>query len=180
MKPVLQTPELKTERLRLRAHEMRDLDSFWAFYQSPRAVYMDRPQDRTQLWSGVASETGSWQLAGWGGWMVETRDGETIGQVAVTHPPHFAELELGWLMFDGFEGQGYAFEAATAARDFAFGAMGAETLVSYIHRDNARSIALAKRLGAVLDPAAACHDADDVVYRHPAPEQTDGGMEAYA
>jgi RimJ/RimL family protein N-acetyltransferase len=40
--------------------------------------------------------------------------------------------------------------------------------VSYIDRNNSRSIALAERLGAVPDPDAATPDnSDDLVYRHP-------------
>jgi len=145
---------------------MADMEAFWAFYQSPRADLMDRPQTRTQLWYGFASEVGSWPLQGQGGWAIETRDGALAGQVAVTQPPHFAERELGWLLFHGYEGQGLAQEAASAARDYAFGPLGAETLVSYIHRDNSRSIALAERLGAQRDDTATRHDGDDLVYRH--------------
>ena len=40
------------------------------------------------------------------------------------------------------------------------------SLVSYIDARNTRSIALAKRLGATPDPAAARHEDGDVVYRH--------------
>ena len=76
------------------------------------------------------------------------------GQVAVTHPPHFPETELGWFLLDGYERRGLAFEAASAARDYAFRSIHPASLVSYIHRDNSRSIALAERLGAVSDPNA--------------------------
>jgi RimJ/RimL family protein N-acetyltransferase len=173
-------PVISTQRLRLRPHVLSDMEPFWEFYQSDRARYMDKPANRTHLWYGFASEVASWELCGWGGWAVETRQGDLIGQVALTQPPHFAELELGWLLFDGYEGHGYAFEAAKAAQDFAFGDLKADTLVSYIDRDNARSIRLAQQLGAVEDPGAARHDAADVVYRHPHPDEFQGGMEAYA
>ena len=42
--------------------------------------------------------------------------------------------------------------------------------VSYIDRDNAASIALARRLGCTEDPDAERFDPVDVVFRHPAPE----------
>jgi len=177
-------PVIQTARLALYPHAMSDFDIFWRFYQSGRAQYMDVPKTRTDAWYGFASEVGSWPLMGHGGWAI-TLNGQIIGQVAITQPPHFPELELGWMIFDAaHEGKGYAFEAATAARDYAFDILGADTLVSYIDRDNARSIALAKRLGAVEDAQAKRFDDVDLVFRHaaqPAPDDTqDGGMEAYA
>lgn len=161
-------PIIDTPRTRLRPHVLSDMDAFWDFYQSDRAAWVDGPNNRTHLWYGFSSEVGSWDLCGYGGWAIETRDGEFAGQVCISQPPHFAELELGWILFDGFEGQGLAFEAAQAARDYAFGTLNVPTLVSYIHRDNARSRALAERLGAVLDPDATPQAETGVVYRHTA------------
>jgi RimJ/RimL family protein N-acetyltransferase len=78
------------------------------------------------------------------------------------------EPEMGWALYDGFEGQGYATEAATAARDWAKGRLA--SLVSYTHGSNARSVAVAERLGAVHDPDAPTPtDIDPAtfrVYRH--------------
>ncbi|WP_299778816.1 GNAT family N-acetyltransferase [uncultured Roseobacter sp.] len=158
-------PTLQTDRLILRPHVMDDMEPFWTFYQSPRARYMDQPRNRTHFWYGFASEVGSWALMGMGGWAIEV-DGRIAGQVAVTQPPHFAETELGWLLFDGFEGRGIAFEAGELALGYARQQIQPTSLVSYIHRDNTRSIALAKRLGAAHDPAAKAHDAEDLVYRY--------------
>ena len=74
---------------------------------------------------------------------------------------------MGWLTPPEGEGKGYAFEAANAVLDWAFLTRGMPTLVSYINPLNARSIALAERLGAAHDASAkAAHDGD-LVYRHP-------------
>lgn len=60
---------------------------------------------------------------------------------------------------------------AKAARTHAFHDLGWTTAVSYIHPDNARSITLAERLGATLDPKAQTPDSDPcLVYRHPRQE----------
>lgn len=158
-------PIITGETVRLRPHAASDMDAFWMFYQSDRAHHMSAPQNRTQLWYGFASEVGSWALTGMGGWAVEV-DGKLAGQVAITHPPHFPETELGWIVFDGFEGRGIAFEAAQLALNHARDQIKPASLVSYINAHNARSIALAKRLGATHDPAAATSVDGDVVYRH--------------
>ena len=60
--------------------------------------------------------------------------------------------------------------AAEAARTHVFETLGWDTAVSYIDPQNARSIALAERLGAVRDDSAARPHPDDLVYRHPKPE----------
>lgn len=163
----MKAPTLETERLRLRHHRLSDMEAYWDFYQSSsRLALMDVPQTRTRLWYGWASEVASWELLGFGGWAVELHDGTLIGQVALTHPPHFPEPELGWFVFDAYEGKGLAYEAAAAAYDFALASPVLESFVSYIHQDNARSIALAERLGAQLDPQARSYAPHVSVYRH--------------
>ena len=55
-----------------------------------------------------------------------------------------------------------------ATKDFAYGELGWTTLVSYVAPGNHRSIRLAERLGAVVDPDAASPEGyDTLVYRHP-------------
>lgn len=172
-------PTIETDRLILRPHVAADLEAFWSFYQSDRSRYMDVPTSRSQLWAGMLAEVGSWEIFGWGGLAIETKDGQLAGQVCISQPPHFPELELGWIVFDGFEGFGYAFEAASAMRDYAFEILEVPTLVSYIDGNNQRSVALAKRMGAVEDLNARTYDAADQVYRH-SPNSSGPGLEAYA
>ena len=177
----MRAPVIETSRLRLRPHRMEDMEAFWAFFQSPRAAYVGTPKSRTHLFYGLSSEVVSWDWMGHGGWAIDTRDGIFIGQVAITQPPHFPEREIGWTLFDGHEGKGYAFEAASAALAWGWD-QGFDTLVSYITPENARSRALATRLGAVEDDDAPLPEGetpeDTVVYRH-SPD-SDGSPEAYA
>ncbi len=164
-------PVLRTERLVLRPHVMADFEAYAGLFASPRAEHMG-VLDRRGAWFGFASDVAQWALMGCGAWAVDrAADGTCIGQVAINRPVHFPEPELGWLLFAPFEGHGYAMEAALAARAFAFGTLQLPTLVSYVGPDNARSIALARRLGAVPDPQAARPDPDDLVFRHPGPER---------
>ena len=74
----------------------------------------------------------------------------------------------------GREGQGYATEAASALRAYVYDNEILKTLVSYIDPRNDRSIALAERMGAALDPNAKEPDPGCLVYRHPGPEAITG------
>lgn len=160
-------PTLETERLRLRAPAIADFAAYAALMASPRAVHMGWPFDRRAAWGPFCHDVALWALFGHGALMMERRmDGLCVGQVGINHGPLFPEKELGWLVYDGFEGQGYAGEAAAALRDWAFGAGGLTTLVNYIDPANRRSIALAERLGAVRDDTAPKQDAEDLAYRH--------------
>ncbi|RYH09028.1 GNAT family N-acetyltransferase [Tropicimonas sp. IMCC6043] len=163
-------PVLTTERLVLRAQRMEDFEPFAAMLASERAVYMGGPCSRRKAWLWFAADTGSWALRNLGGWSVERReDGAVVGQVAVNQPDFYPEVEIGWMLYPAYLRSGYALEAATAARNWAFGPRGLDTLVSYIDPPNARSIHLAERLGAVRDDEAARPDSNDLVYRHPDP-----------
>ena len=77
-----------------------------------------------------------------------------------------ADASIKGLIYAPFEGKGYALEAARAMRDWAFAGLKLPTLVSYVDQDNARSRALAEKLGARLDPDAPRQDKEDLVYRH--------------
>lgn len=163
-------PTISTTRLTLRPHVLADFPPLYALFGSARARFMDGPYTPKQMWYWIAAEVGSWALQGFGSWGVERRsDGAFIGQIGINKPHHFPEVELGWVLLEDFEGQGFAAEAATAARDWAW-ANGHDTLVSYIDHENTRSIALAEKLGATLDrdatlPEGDTHD-DTFVYRH--------------
>jgi len=152
---------------------MADFDALAAMLGSQDARHMGGPFDTYRAWAIFGADVGSWDLMGHGAWAVDlTATGETVGQIGLNHPPFFPERELGWLIYAPFRGRGYAREAATAARDHAFGPLGWDTLVSYIGCENAASIKVAEALGARLDPKAMRpdpEDPEDLVYRHPAP-----------
>jgi RimJ/RimL family protein N-acetyltransferase len=162
-------PTLATERLTLRAPRLADFEGYAGMVMSDRAKHMEQGVDRQRAWSWFLSDTGHWTLFGFGGLMVDLgKTGETIGLVIVSKGLRYPEPELGWLLYDGAEGKGYATEAASALRDWIKPKVA--NLVSYISPGNAASIALAERLGAHHDPTARLPDgetdADCLVYRH--------------
>jgi RimJ/RimL family protein N-acetyltransferase len=160
-------PTLTTERLALRAPVADDFPAYARLLASPRSKGMGGPHTLRSAWGMFCHDVAGWLLFGHGALMIELRaTGECVGQVGINHGPLFPEKELGWLVYDGHEGKGYATEAAATLRDWAARARGLDRLVSYIDPGNARSIAVAERLGAVLDPEAPRQDAGDLVYRH--------------
>jgi RimJ/RimL family protein N-acetyltransferase len=160
-------PTLSTTRLRLRAPIADDFPAYRRLMASPRARLMGGPFDLRAAWGIFCHDSACWQLFGHGALMIELRStGACIGQVGINGGPLFPEKELGWLLYEGFEGAGYATEAAAALRDWARETLGLDRLVSYIDPDNIASARVAERIGARLDPEAPRQDPDDLVYRH--------------
>lgn len=171
-------PTLRTPRLTLRPYRIEDFEPYAGFLASDRADQMHGPYSRDVSWQRFTNDIAQWSLFGYGGLMIEA-GGSLVGQVAITSGLQFPEPELGWFLFEGHEGHGYATEAALALRNFAYESAGLDTLVSYCAPGNAASIAVASRLDAREDPKAARPVAECVVYRHPSPDG-DGTPEAYS
>ena len=145
-------PTLVTERLTLRAPRPEDFEPFAAFYASERSGMVGGPLDRIEAWRSFAAIVGHWPLRGFGRWTVaDVTTGEPLGVVGLLHPEGWPEPEIGWILFERAEGRGIAHEAASAARAHAYGTLGWTTAISLIDPRNARSIALAQRLGATRE-----------------------------
>jgi RimJ/RimL family protein N-acetyltransferase len=176
-------PTLQTPRLTLRAPDIGDFDALAAFYGSERSRFVGGPVTRELAWRILAGEIGHWSLRGFGRWAVEDRaSGRFAGLVGLWCPEGWPESEIGWTLVDGFEGRGFATEAALAAREHAYDVLGWDTAISLVSPDNAASAGVARRMGARID-GRFTHGRFGVmdVWRHPAPaDLADGGMEAYA
>lgn len=168
------TPVIETERLILRAPRKGDFEPWAAMATSERARYIGGPLDRNTSWRALGHLTGHWVHRGFGMFIFSAKtDPDTpLGMAGPWFPEGWPEHEIGWTVWaPEAEGKGYAYEAAKAARDYAFCDLGWDSAVSYIDPDNARSIALAERLGARRDDEAAYPgDEPCLVYRHLTPE----------
>lgn len=159
-------PTVQTDRLTLRPYAPDDFDAYAAFMAGPRSVYMGGPLMAKDAWAWFTNDIASWSLFGFGTLAI-VEDGALAGFAGLVQPPNFPEPECGWMLYDGFTGRGLAVEAARAMLDHTFATTDLRTVVSYIHPDNAASIAVASRIGGTRDDAAA-RPANDhcIVYRH--------------
>ena len=155
-------PVLRTERTVLRAPRLTDYDTLHGITGSDR-TFEGGPSTPTESWTDFCAMTAIWLLRGHGMWTVEYA-GEVAGFVLIGTEPGDEEHELGWLLTAHHEGRGLALEAATAAHAYARDTLRLPSLVSYITRGNARSEALARRLGA--SPDGTLYNGQVTVWRH--------------
>ena len=172
---LIDTPVLETERLVLRAPGKGDWEPFRDFILSDRAEFVRTADiDVAKAWRAYGHIVGMWVLRGFGSFVYCLKGSDApLGHAGPWYPEGWPEREIGWTVWRAdAEGRGYAREAARATIDHVFRDLGWETAVSYIDPGNTRSIRLAERLGALLDPSAPAPEFDDaatLVYRHPLP-----------
>lgn len=185
----LNIPRLETPRLILRGPEPADFEPLCAFLTDPvRSKGFGFEKDRPTAWRWFALNIGHWALHGYGYFIIQLKEtGEACGISGIWNPEGWPEPEVGWVVFDGFEGKGIAFEAANRARDWAYTDLGFNTLTSNIVPGNERSVALAERMGAWHESSYQnVHMGEEMLYRHPGPQElglgtdADGSPEAYA
>ena len=142
---------VQTERLSLRPVEPGDLDAWAEFLADPaavRLVHFPEPHDRELAGQLLARmiEGASGAKAMYAVIVRET--GATAGFVGFS-PREMDwghELELGWLLLPGFQGRGYATEAARTVRSLVRG-----RVISLIRVENIASINVARKLAMRLD-----------------------------
>ncbi|MEM9249058.1 MAG: GNAT family N-acetyltransferase [Pseudomonadota bacterium] len=154
-------PMLETDRLRLRAPRMDDLPLWTRIWTDPAGANTTTEES---AWENFCTYVAGWTLHGHGLWSVERKeDGIHVGFVLLGLEWGDDAPELGWALSPDHRGQGYATEAATAAREHALALFGPGVVVSYIAEANTASANVADRLGAVR---RADYDKATRVYGH--------------
>jgi len=164
-------PTLETERLRLRAPGMADLDAYAEYCASDRAKSVGGPFSRESAFSRLCEIAGQWVLRGYGRWIVADKgSNDALGVVGLFYPEDWPEPEIAWTVFCKAEGKGIAYEAAMAARDYAYD-LGWSAPISCISATNPRSEALARRMNATLEAVFEHPEYGALnIWRHPEPE----------
>ena len=145
---------METERLRLRRLTENDLDALTNYFNTSNAtVYLNintnvEPRKLAEDW--LTMQIRRYQAAQCGLHAIELKTtGEMIGQSGLVWQfvDGIPKWEVGYHLMPRYWGNGYATEAAMACRDFCFHNEMAETLISLIHPQNAKSVAVALRNG---------------------------------
>ena len=142
----------ETVRLRFRQMTPTDLDSMSALLGDPVVMtYYPAPKSREQAAQWISWNQSSYAEHGHGLWIVETQDGEFLGDCGLTWQDVNGrpDLEVGYHMRTEAQGRGYATEAASACKDFAREVLRVPRLVAIIHPDNGPSRRVAEKLGMV-------------------------------
>jgi RimJ/RimL family protein N-acetyltransferase len=145
---------LHTGRLLLRPFEATDFGAHAEICADPEVMRFIRAGalTRSEAWWQLARYMGHWRLRGFGMWaVVERASNRLIGHLGFLEPEGGIGFELGWALARSAWGKGYALEGTRAAVEFGFGTLGRERILCVIRPENARSIALAGKLGATLE-----------------------------
>ena len=142
--------ELETARLVLRIPQVPDFDRFAETLGNEEAArYIGGLHVRAAAWRRFLQMPGAWALQGFGMFsVIEKASGLWVGQAGPWRPEGWPGNEIGWTFHPDAWGKGYATEAATAAADWAFTALGWDSIIHCIHPDNAGSQQVARRLGS--------------------------------
>ena len=142
-------PRITTDRLLLREIHLDEFDDFADSVADPIGQrYTSGGMDRRTAWRTFTSMMGQWMLTHAGWWGIEVRaTSRVVGHVGAFVRDTTPGIELGWGLYRDAWGQGYAREAAIAARDFAIHSRNAKRLIAHIDIGNKPSIRVSEHLG---------------------------------
>jgi RimJ/RimL family protein N-acetyltransferase len=148
--PEVNGPVIETARLRLRPPREADFEPMCVLYADETAArFIGGVKEPAVVWRMLAQIMGHWAMRGWGFFAIEERaSGAYAGWAGPWFPHGWPAPEVGWSLLPAFQGRGYATEAAAAAIDHAFDALGWDRVVHLIDADNDPSKAVARRLGS--------------------------------
>ncbi|MET3923233.1 RimJ/RimL family protein N-acetyltransferase [Arthrobacter sp. UYEF20] len=127
-----------------------DLDNMTALLADPEVMrFYPAPKSQEEAASWIHWNQENCAEHGYGLWIIETHDGEFIGDCGLTWQQvnGAQKLEVGYHVRSDLHGQGYATEAAAACRDYAREHIEATELIAIIHPDNRASERVAEKIG---------------------------------
>jgi RimJ/RimL family protein N-acetyltransferase len=154
-RPVISVPDLETERLILRGHAVDDHPACVALWSDPDVVRFigGVPSTAEEVWARMLRYAGLWALLGYGYWVIETRNGDFVGEVGFADfrralSPAIGDApELGYALLPAFHGKGYATEAAGASLTWLRGAVKPPRTICLINPQHHASLRVANKLG---------------------------------
>ncbi len=143
-------PVLETARLILRVPRREDFDRYAELLADERAArYIGGQLSRAAAWRRFLQMPGAWMVQGFAMFsVIDKANGRWLGQLGPWKPEGWPGNEIGWSFHPDAWGRGYATEAAEAAIDWAFDALGWTNVIHCIDPANVSSQRLAQRLGS--------------------------------
>lgn len=166
-------PTIETARLTLRAWRESDFPAMARFYADDQtARFVGGVMTPDEAWRRMATYVGHWSLRGYGPWALEEKSsGAFIGYSGLWNPHGWPEREINWGLLPEKQGNGFIVEAAQRVREFAYGELRWNTVVSCIALENTKSRRVAERLGCRLDRTTENSGFLVGVFRHPSPAE---------
>ena len=169
-----EAPRIETQRLILREFQTEDLDAHAATLGDEEVMRHigGKAMSREDSWRRLMAGVGSWALLGMGPWAVELKgDQRLVGHCGFfefhrdMQPPIDGEPEMGWIFDRSVHGQGIAFEACSAAFEWADETLAASSYPAIIDFGNVTSHKLAERLGFERQSDAVYRGSPIALYR---------------
>lgn len=141
---------LPTKRLRFREMTPADIGQMSSLLGDPRVMtYYPAPKTREEAAAWIDWNQVNYAHHGYGLWIVETHDGDFVGDCGLTwqNVNGRSELEVGYHVRQDLQRRGYATEAALSCLEYARDVVEVDRLVAIIHPDNRASRRVAERIG---------------------------------
>jgi RimJ/RimL family protein N-acetyltransferase len=171
-------PDIRTARLRLRAHRADDFEACRAIWSDPEVVrhISGKPSTGEEAWRRLLIYAGSWSLLGYGYWAIEElASGKYVGDVGYAEfqrdiePSLRGMLECGWVLARAAQGRGYASEALAAIEAWRHAHLPERRTVCIIAPDNVASVRVAEKAGFHRWCETTYHGDATLVFSGPAP-----------
>lgn len=147
--------QIETERLLIRSLEVADASPLAVIWSDPAVTrHMGGPRDFAAIREGLAEDARSEAQAAIDLWpVVEKASGQVIGHCGLLEKDvdDQVEIELIYVFASDSWGKGYATEAASALRDYAFHRLGLRRIIALIAPGNPASARVAEKIGMQLE-----------------------------
>ena len=143
---------LETERLILRQLTTDDAEFIFELLNDPSWIQNIGDRNIRNLDDACAyivnGPVASYAKNGFGLWLVELKETkESIGMCGLIRRETLEDVDIGYALLPRFWSQGYAIEAARAAKDYAKDVVGLKRLVAIVDPANEGSIRVLEKLG---------------------------------
>ncbi len=146
---------VETDRLLLRPVEASDAAALLAMWSDPDVTrYMGGPRDPERVRQAIEEEARTGAPYPMGLWpVVEKASGRVIGDCGLLEKEvgGRVEVELVYVFAADSWGKGYATEAASAVRDYAFHSLRLIRIIALINPDNVASARVAEKAGLTFE-----------------------------